>query len=301
MKNIKLSGVLPVVSTPFHNDGSVDETSFHKLMEYLVQSGVSGLMMFGIASEFYKLSESERDTLRKIFLQYTSSSSVLGIVSITDHSYELARQSVQKAQEDGADAINIFPPYFMRPSKPAIIKHIEKIAEVAKVPIIVQYAPKESGVDLDPLFFATLQRDYPQVIGVKVEAQPPGVYITALRKITESIQTLVGYAGVNMSDAFLRGADGVQPGSSFVEVYNKLWEYYAANQASFRDLYERLLPYLSIWMQSPEYLIKVEKEILRQRGIIKNSYCRAVSYELDKIDYDRIHQFLGEFSKEINI
>lgn len=173
--------------------------------------------------------------------------------------------------------------------------------KVAKVPIIVQYAPKESGVDLDPLFFATLRREYPQVIGVKVEAQPPGVYITALRKITESIQALVGYAGVNMSDAFLRGADGVQPGCSFVEIYNKLWEYYATDQASFRDLYERLLPYLSIWMQNPEYLIKVEKEILKQRGIINSSYCRAVSYELDQIDYERIQQFTEEFSKELSI
>lgn len=296
----KVSGIVPIVAIPFSDDGLIDQKSFHSLMEHLLQSGASGLMLFGIASEFYKLSESEKETVQRIFLKYTCTSDVYGIVSITDHSWEVAARNAAIAEAEGADTINIFPPHFLHPSREAVREHIEKIAKAVRIPIMVQYAPRETGKELDPMFFATLQQSYPHLATVKVETQPPGPYIGELLRRSPTLQSMVGYAGINMMDALDRGAVGIQPGCSFTEIYVKLLNYYKLNdrEAASR-LYQRLLPYLSLWMQHPEYIIKVEKEILWKRGYIKTPYCRASSYPLDDHDYDNINQFFAEFTREL--
>jgi 4-hydroxy-tetrahydrodipicolinate synthase len=38
-----LSGVYPIVNTPFHPDGSVDYESQERLVDYLLENGAHGL------------------------------------------------------------------------------------------------------------------------------------------------------------------------------------------------------------------------------------------------------------------
>ncbi len=295
-----LKGIFPVVAIPFHPQGDFDESGFRSLLAYLGRSGADGLLLFGIASEFYKLTDSERDKALRIFLEAPMTPRGLKVVSLTDQSWEVALPWLMRAQAQGADAINIFPPYFLRPSRTAIKEHVARLAEAATVSVIVQYAPKESGRDLEPEFFAELATAYPRLVGVKVEVQPPGTFISRLAQVAPQLQTLVGYAGINMLDALSRGASGIQPGSAFVEVYQAIWMHYRqGEEAAARRLYTRLLPYLALWMQHPEYIIAVEKEILRRRGIIRSAYCRGTRWTLDAHDGQVIDRFLREFLSEL--
>ena len=58
MSNI--GGVLPVLTVPFMSDGSVDLDSIPRLVEHCVASKAHGVVIFGLASELYKLNDSER-------------------------------------------------------------------------------------------------------------------------------------------------------------------------------------------------------------------------------------------------
>ncbi|MCL6442859.1 MAG: dihydrodipicolinate synthase family protein [Alicyclobacillus sp.] len=290
-----LRGILPVVAMPFRDDGSIDERGLESLLDHLMGIGVSGLMMFGIASEFYKLTGDERARVQSLFLRRTTQVPVQRIISITDHATEVACISARRAESEGADAINLFLPSFLRPSKAALKDHIASVASAVRLPIIVQYAPRETGLDVDVEFFAELRRSFPSIVGVKVETQPPGHYISRLREIDPNIVTMVGYAGLNMLDALERGASGIQPGCSFAEVYQTIWNAHQTDRTSAHELYRQLLPYVALWMQSPEYIIAVEKEILRRRGIIQSSYCRTPTFHLDGLDTAYVGRFLHEF------
>lgn len=288
-----LAGVYPVVAVPFQPDGAVDPASFVRLVRYMARSGVAGLMLGGVASEFYKLAPEELRALIPLFVEAVHAAGVTAIVSVTAHATERAVAEARAAVAAGADVINLWPPFFLHPGRDALAAHIATVAAAVPVPLIVQYAPREAGLELDPAWFVALRRDYPHLVAVKVETQPPGPYVARLKALDPTVTALVGYGGINLLDAVERGADGVQPGAGFPELYAALWAH--RTDATGRALYAALLPYLALWMQHPEYLNAIDKAILFRRGLIAHPAVRHPAWTLDAVDDRRITAFLDEF------
>jgi len=53
----RLAGIIPIMAAPFTKAGALDEDGFQALVRHLLSVGVNGLALFGIATEFYKLSD----------------------------------------------------------------------------------------------------------------------------------------------------------------------------------------------------------------------------------------------------
>jgi dihydrodipicolinate synthase/N-acetylneuraminate lyase len=299
----QLQGICPIVAVPFEAGGQVDFPSFERLVEHLMGTGVQGLMLFGLASEFYKLADGERDRLRHIMLERTRRHpTVAGVISVTDHSWEVAVGRAIEAEEAGADALNIFPPFFLSPGEGAIVEHISRVLSAVNIPVIVQYAPAQSGVRLPPELFANLAAEHSNLRFVKVETQPPGRYAAELLASSGGkLHSLIGYAGVQMPDVLQRGAAGIQPGCSFAELYVEMYHLYSEGSfEAMRAMHTRLLPYISYWMQSVELIIQAEKTVLLRRGIISTDYCRSPRYALDAVELGMVDAFLHDFSAELS-
>lgn len=294
-----IAGIVPIVAATFADDGTLDEDSFQALVRHLLGAGVGALTLFGLATEFYKLSDAERARMQALLLAETSrSSDVAGVISITDHSWELAARRARAAEAQGADALMLLPPHFLGPGEDAIFEHLRRVIGGVRIPVIVQYAPAQTGVRIAPELFLRLRDELPNADFVKVETQPPGRYVAQLVERSRGrLRALVGYAGVQMPDVLARGAAGIQPGCSFAEVYVELWRRWRADQAGFRALHQRLLPYTSYWMQGVELIVKAEKVILKRRGLIASDYCRSPAYALDAVELAQIEQFLVEFGE----
>jgi 4-hydroxy-tetrahydrodipicolinate synthase len=294
----KLSGIIPIVAAPFTAQGAVDEDSLQALVRQLIRTGASALTLFGLATEFYKLSDAEKMRMQTILLAETSrSETVAGVISITAHSWELATQHARTAQAQGADALMLLPPFFLSPSERAIMEHIRRVVSAVTIPVIIQYAPAQTGVRVSPDVFLRLRDELPNADYVKVEVQPPGPYISQLvERSGGRLGALVGYAGLQMPDALARGAVGIQPGCSFTEIYVEIFRRYRVGDgAAMLALYQQLLPYISAWMQGVEVIVRAEKTILQRRGLIASDYCRQPAYTLDARELALIAQFLDEF------
>jgi 4-hydroxy-tetrahydrodipicolinate synthase len=293
-----IAGIVPIVAATFDSHGDLDEDSFQSLVRHLLGSGASALTLFGLATEFYKLNDAERARMQTLLLAETSQSpNVAGVISITDHSWEVATKRAQLAAEQGADGLMLLPPYFLGPSEDAILEHLKQVISSVAIPVIVQYAPVQTGVRISPETFLRLRDALPNADFIKVETQPPGRYVSQLVERSQGrLKTLVGYAGVQMPDVLARGAAGIQPGCSFTEVYVKLWEAWQSDRLVFEHMHSALLPYISYWMQGVELIVKAEKVILQRRGIIASDYCRSPSYVLDSRELAQIDQFLATFA-----
>jgi len=298
----EISGIVPIVAATFTDSGIVDEDSFQSLVQHLMTTGASALTLFGLATEFYKLPDSDRATMQKILLAETQrSDSVAGIISVTDHSWEVAVQRASEAEAQGADTLMLLPPYFLGPGEEAILEHLKRVIGSVRIPVIVQYAPVQTGVRISPDVFLKLRDALPNADFIKVETQPPGRYVSQLVERSQGrLKSLVGYAGVQMPDVLTRGAIGIQPGCSFTEVYIELWNRWNTNRSEFLTLHNRLLPYINYWMQSVELIIKVEKMILKKRGIIASDYCRSPAYVLDDVEQKQIDRFMDDFAEWLN-
>lgn len=297
-----LNGIIPIVAAVFDDRGRVDLDGFQSLIRHLMQTGARALTLFGLATEFYKLTDEEKQRMMQVLLAETAASPhVAGIVSITHHSWETAVQQAQEAEQAGADALMLLPPFFLSPSEEAILTHARQVAKAVSIPVIVQYAPAQTGIRIAPDVFVRLREECENACYVKVETQPPGKYASILHERSGGrIQTLVGYAGVQLPDVLSRGSAGIQPGCSFTEIYVTLYELFQQGKhREMNELFGRLLPYISYWMQGVELIIKAEKMILERRGIIGSSYCRAPGYRLDDAEVQMIDRFLDDFKDDL--
>lgn len=297
-----LRGVSPVLEVPFHDDESVDLGGFGRVVDHVLGTGVTSVMFPGFASEFHKVSDREREALESLLLDRTTGrSDVAAILAVQDHSTTLAVRRAGSAAERGADAINLLPPYQLGPSPEAVRTHIRTVlAAVDPLPVVLQYAPAQTGTSLDAAGIASIAADQPNLVAVKVEATPPGRLIQALAAQRPAIPSLVGYAGVQLPDSLRRGAIGVQPGCSFTELYLRFWElWHRGDEPAAARLHGRMLPYLSYWMQSVELIIAAEKLISHRRGLIGSPVCRAPAHRLDEQEILQVDRFMAEFSEEL--
>jgi 4-hydroxy-tetrahydrodipicolinate synthase len=296
---IAIRGVCPVLAVPFSDDGALDVDGFVSVVEHVVGSGVSAVTLFGLASEFHKLTDAERERLVAALVERTrSNANVAAVISVTDHATEVAVERARTYVAAGADALMLLPPFFLGPSAAAIIAHVEEVLAAVSVPVIAQYAPVQTGVRIDAEVWASLHEARSNLALIKVEAQPPGPYVSAIAAASSgALGSLVGYAGVQLPDALRRGAIGVQPGCSFTEIYvelMRLWD--TGDAAGFNLLHRRLLPFISYWMQGVELIVQAEKSILARRGLIAGDYCRRPGYVMDGEERLMIDRFLDEFA-----
>ncbi|MYW02830.1 dihydrodipicolinate synthase family protein [Streptomyces sp. SID3343] len=295
-----IPGVSPVLEVPFHPDGSLDEGGFATVVARVLDTGVRSVMFPGFASEFHKLSDAERARLSVILLDRTRErDDVCAIVSIPDHGTVSALDRAREAVEAGADAINVLPPHFLGPSREAVAAHLAAVLDaVAPLPVILQYAPAQTGTALDADGIRELAAARPNLRMVKVESQPPHRLVAALGRGRRPLPAMVGYAGVQLPAALDAGAVGVQPGCSFVEIYQEIWRLHASGDpAAARGLHTRLLPYISTWMQHVELIVAAEKRVSVRRGWFGSDHCRAPGWALDRTELALVDRFVAEFAE----
>jgi 2-keto-3-deoxy-L-arabinonate dehydratase len=291
----EIVGVNPIVAMPFTASGDIDEASFVQLLRHIAQSGAQGTTLFGIASEFPKLSDPERDRLAQLFVSTLEGSPIYRAMSVTDHSTELAVKRARHYAAIGADALMLLPPFFLQPSPQAIQEHIFAVLDAVDIPVMVQYAPGETGLPITPAQMAEIAARYPHAV-FKIECNPPVEYTRDFLAKAPQASVLNGYAGLYMLQMLAAGGKGVMPGCSFTEVYVRIYRHWLNGEQQQADaLHQALLPYIQRWMSHCEYIIQVEKTILKRRGIIASDYCRRPGWQLTAEDNRMIDSFITEF------
>lgn len=294
-----IDGISPVLEVPFTAEGAIDLPGFERTVRHVLGTGVTSVMFPGFASEFYKLTESERRQLTERLLALTGElPGVSAIISVQDHATRIAVKNARAAVAAGADAINLLPPHFLGPAPEALIAHISAVcAAVDPVPVVLQYAPNETATFLSAADIGAVRRVHPNLAYVKVESSPPGALIAELLDQEPPIHAVEGYAGLQLPDAIRRGAVGSQPGCSFTEVYLEIWDHFAAGRYDEGDrLHAELLPFISYWMQKTELIIAAEKLISVRRGFFDSPFCREPSHQLDKLEVEMVERFLAQFA-----
>ena len=201
-------------------------------------------------------------------------------------------ERAKRIQAAGADVMMLLPPFFLKPAGKELMDHIRAVAGAVRIPVMLQYAPEQTGVAIPPAQLCALGKELPNLEYFKVECKPAGPYISTLLADPAMAGRAVfcGNAGYQMLETFDRGAVGAMPGSSMSELYLKI---YRAYQAGDRDgataLHNRLLPILNHIRQNVEMIIHYEKEILYRRGIIDTPCCRRPGFAADA-EMDRLFE-----------
>lgn len=287
-----IKGICPIVAAPFARDESVDYDSLRNLVAALAKGGCHALTLFGIAGEYYKLDESEQREMMRVAVDEAHRHGVPVIVSDTRHSTANAVAFAKEIERAGADCMMVLPPFFLKPGADLVLEHARAVARaVPNLPVMMQYAPEQTGVAIAPDVFARLSEEAPNVVYYKIECKPAGRYISNLvGRLGGRIRVFAGNAGYQMIETFDRGAVGAMPGCSMYDLYLDVYDrYFAGDRAGALAAHNALLPILNHIRQNVEEIIAFEKRILMRRGLIATDVCRRPGFATDAT-FDRLFE-----------
>ena len=290
-----IRGICPIAPAVFDERGALDLEDYRRCCERMIEHGAEGLTLFGIAGEYYKLDAEEEEKLIGITVDVCRRGHVPSILSNTRHSTESALRRARRIEDAGADCMMVLPPFFLKPGGAALFDHLEAVCASVKIPVMLQYAPEQTGVGIAPEMLAKLARRHENLKYFKIECRPPGSYFSALKELLpEGREIFIGNAGFQMIEGFARGAAGVMPGPSMPDVYRAVWDaLLAGNDAEARRIHGVLNAMLNHIRQNVEMIIFFEKRILKRRGFIRSDFCRTPAFRTDRI-YDSIFDTLYE-------
>ena len=145
---MKFKGIYTPVVTPYDEDFVCNEEALAETIEFLIKSGVNGLVIAGSTGEYYAQTMKERINLMEICKNLIKSRlpMIVGTGAIrTEDSIEYAKQ----AKRIGADALLVTTPPYAYPTGREIALHALAIDRAADLPIMLYNYPGRMSVNMD--------------------------------------------------------------------------------------------------------------------------------------------------------
>jgi 4-hydroxy-tetrahydrodipicolinate synthase len=294
----ELSGVLPVIQTPFLDDGAIDESELVRELHWVLDQGVAGLTT-GMVSEVLRLTEVERQRLNEIVIGVARERGALSVVSCGAESTRGAVAYARSAQRAGADAVMAIAPVTVVLGDDELYAYYSAIADAIEIGLVVQDASGYVGRPLSIAVQVQLLARYGRRVYFKPEAPPIGQRVSLLRDATDGLaRVFEGTGGIALVDTFRRGVVGTMPGAEMCWAIQALWE--ALTNGDWARAYDILGPICSLvdLQHSLDAYVAVEKHILQSQGVLASTLARGpLGYVLDREtrdEVDRLMQRLGE-------
>jgi 4-hydroxy-tetrahydrodipicolinate synthase len=154
MSNLK--GICVPICTPFDKSGDrVDEGALAAHVDTLLDARVHVILSCGGTGEFAYLTEPERRRIHEVVGKQVRGKAGF-IAQASAISTRDTIENAKAAQDLGADALMILPPYFEGPTMDGVMWHYEQVARAVKTPIVVYNIPQNTNRDVTPALFARL-------------------------------------------------------------------------------------------------------------------------------------------------
>src|SRR5277367_383747 len=159
------TGTGTALVTPFHLDGSLDESTLRNLVKRQISSGVDFLVPCGTTGESPTLTHEEH--LRVVAITVEEAAGKVPVLGgaggyNTAEVISLARELAGL----GVDGILSVTPYYNKPTQEGLYQHFKAIAGAVNLPIILYSVQGRTGVNIEPATVARLAR-IPNIVGIK--------------------------------------------------------------------------------------------------------------------------------------
>ena len=174
-----LRGVYPAIVTPFDSRDRLDEAALARVTEYVIEGGVHAIMSTGGTGEFPHLDREERKRATEIIVKQARGR-VPVIAGTAAASTREAIQLSQDAQEAGAAAVILTPPFYFQLPASSLVEHFRLVAKEIDLRVVVYNNPLYTGNNLSPQHIAALSEDA-RIIGCKQSNADMGQLVEVLR------------------------------------------------------------------------------------------------------------------------
>jgi 4-hydroxy-tetrahydrodipicolinate synthase len=186
-----LRGSYPPVITPFKENGDVDYDSYENLVDWQIREGSHGVVVNGTSAEPAVLTTEERKTLLEIGMRVakgrvpvmaaTGSQSFAESAVLTDH-----------ATKQGADALLIVTPYYIRPPQRGLVAYYNELGRRSDLPLLMYHIPGRAAVTAELATLERIAEATPHFVGIKHASLDLALVTEALDKFGSEFRIFVG-------------------------------------------------------------------------------------------------------------
>ena len=252
----KITGIFVPNPVPFRSDGSINEEEFRRMINWLVDKGVSGIYPNGSTGEFIRMSFEERLRVTKIVME-----EVDGRVPVLAGAAEPNRDMVLKACQHCADlgcrAVSVTGPYYYPVTQQGLEAYFRDLAAHSPIDIIAYNIPQFANeISVDVL--RRLALDCPRIAGTKDSSRDMPRFLNTLNQIKpqrEDFSVLVGCEEI-LLPTLMMGGDGGTIATAGVapEAVMKLYrEFLAGNWAEGKRIQFKLLEVINHMLYAPNF------------------------------------------------
>ncbi|MCW5981611.1 MAG: dihydrodipicolinate synthase family protein [Bryobacteraceae bacterium] len=284
----RIDGIVPIIPTPFAPDEGIAWDQLPRLIDFAIAAGACAICLPAYASEFYKLSEEERDNLVSEAARHAAGRiPVIGQVNYPG-AVSAARAAV-RCRQNGAAAISAAAPRLFPLRESDLRRYFAKILNAIDIPLIIQdFNP--GGPTLTPAFVAALHNEFPHFRYVKLEEAMMAAKVEAIRRLThEEVGVIEGWGGMYTLELARTGICGVMPGLALTDLLDRAFRLArdGKREAAY-EVFAGILPQIVFSLQNLELFHHAEKRLLEARGALQRTGVRDAGLELDAIDAEHI-------------
>lgn len=221
----RIKGIVPPLVTPLLENDKLDIDGLERLIEHTIGGGVNGLFILGTTGEFASLSYKLRKKLIKETCQFVSGR-VPVLVGIADSAFNESLNLANCADEHGADAVVLTPPYYFSSGQPELLEYLERIMLHMPLPLFLYNMPVLTKVIIAP---ETVEKaaEIPGIVGMK-DSSANLAYFNKIRYLLRDHKDFVFMVGPEeiLPEFVLMGGDGGVHGGAnlFPKLYVDLYE-----------------------------------------------------------------------------
>ncbi|QDS91854.1 4-hydroxy-tetrahydrodipicolinate synthase [Roseimaritima multifibrata] len=290
-----LQGVLPVLQTPFTEEGEIDFPVLSAEIDWAFQTGADGVVV-AMVSEILRIGYRGRRELAEQVCQMVGDRGTV-VISVGAESTAEAVGFAKHAESIGATALMAIPPVATSLGAEASRAYFAAIANSVSIPLVVQDASGYVGASIDLSVYLDLLKEFgAERILFKPEASPLGPNLSKLRDATSgSARIFEGSGGIHLVDCYRRGIVGTMPGTDLLDGIVALWK--ALQEGDEDRIYSLSLPIsglVALQLQAGlDGFLAIEKYLLKRRGLFPNTLqVQPVAWELDEetqAEVDRLY------------
>ncbi len=236
-------GIVASSVTPFDDDGRVALDRVHLHIDWLIEQGVDGISPLGSSGEFAALELADRKRVLEAAIQAVGRRTP---VLAGTHHYTTAgtvELSVH-AEQAGADALLIVPPYYMVPTRTQVMDHYRAVAAAVSIPVVLYHNVINVGMELRAEEILRLHEEG-VLAGVKFSHSAAGTIFDLVQGGGDDFTVYVGVDTVAF-EGLCYGAHGWISGIPSIapRPARRLYEAIAVagDLEAARDEWQRLLP-----------------------------------------------------------
>lgn len=140
-------GVLAASVTPFRDDETLDLDRLGSHIDYMLDAGIDGVMVVGGCGEYANLTPDERKTVVTEGMKAVAGRGPVVVGALAPSTREVLEIGIHAANE-GAQALLVLPPYYIKPSFDGVLEHFQTIVKETGMDVIAYNIPGRTGTNL---------------------------------------------------------------------------------------------------------------------------------------------------------